>query len=292
VRYEVVHRTAYVYTNEVSVSHHLARLTPRSVAGQSCLSHELAVEPAPALVTHHPDYFGNLTTFFSIAGPHRTLQVTSRSRVELAARPTPSPLETPAWERVRETCGGVGSPVELEVQESVFPSSLVPILPALADYAGASFVAGRPLLDGVLDLTRRIHGDLRFDPQATTVATPLDQVIRSRRGVCQDFAHFQIGCLRALGLPARYVSGYLETAPPPGRPKLMGADASHAWVQVFVPEAGWVAVDPTNNLLPSDGHIITAWGRDFEDVSPIRGVIVGGGKHLLSVAVDVLPLTG
>jgi transglutaminase-like putative cysteine protease len=146
------------------------------------------------------------------------------------------------------------------------------------------------MLAAVLDLTRRMFNDFKFDPKATTIATPLEQVIKDRRGVCQDFAHFQIGCFRALGLPARYVSGYLETRPPPGKPKLAGADASHAWVQVFIPPAGWVDVDPTNNLLPSDRHVTVAWGRDFDDVSPIRGVIVGGGKHALGVAVDVTPL--
>lgn len=287
--YEVIHRTSYAYNTDVSVSHHVARLTPRSLPGQSCLAHELVVEPNPSLVTHHNDYYGNRSTFFTVAGPHRALQVTARSRVEVAPRPAPLAAETPAWETVREASRVATSTFDLEVREAVFPSSLVPNLPALADYAAGSFAVGRPLLDAVLDLTRRIHGDFRFDAKATTTATPLEQVIRNRSGVCQDFAHIQIGCLRALGLPARYVSGYMETMPPPGRPKLIGADASHAWVQVFVPGAGWIDVDPTNNLLPSDRHIITAWGRDFEDVSPIRGVMVGGGRHVLYVGVDVLP---
>jgi transglutaminase-like putative cysteine protease len=191
---------------------------------------------------------------------------------------------------VRAVNGENNSAVAPEMQEFVFPSSLIRRLPALGDYAAGSFVAGRPLLEAIMDLTRRIHGDLKFDPKATTVATPLEQVIRNGRGVCQDFAHFQIGCLRAIGLPARYVSGYLETLPPPGKPKLVGADASHAWVQAFVPPVGWIDIDPTNNLIASDRYITVARGRDFDDVSPIRGVIVGGGKHELSVGVDVTPL--
>lgn len=287
--YEVIHSTSYTYTTDVSVSHHVAKLTPRSLPGQSCQAHALAVNPHPALVTHHDDYFGNRTTFFTVAGAHRTLQVTARSRVEVVPRTVPVAAETPAWETVRDACRGNVPALDFEVQESTYPSALIPNLPALADYAVASFAAGRPVLEAVVDLSRRIHADFKFDSKATTVATPLEQVIRNRSGVCQDFAHIQIGCLRALGLPARYVSGYMETVPPPGEPKLIGADASHAWVQVFVPNSGWIDVDPTNNLLPSDRHIITAWGRDFEDVSPIRGVMVGGGMHLLSVGVDVLP---
>jgi transglutaminase-like putative cysteine protease len=290
MHYEITHRTIYSYATDVSVSHHVARLTPRTTASQRCVAHELAIDPNPALVTHHDDYFGNRTAFFTVASAHRKLSVTSHSRVEVLPHEAPLAVNTPPWETVRDSFPGNGASMPPEIWEYVFTSSLVPRLPALADYAAESFVAGRPLLDAVLDLMARLHRDFKFDPKATTVATPLEQVIRNRRGVCQDFAHFQIGCLRALNLPARYVSGYMETMPPPGKPKLAGADASHAWVQVFVPGAGWVDVDPTNNLLPSDRHIITAWGRDFDDVSPIRGVIVGGGKHELSVGVDVIPL--
>ena len=290
MNYEIIHRTVYEYSSEVSVSQHVVHLTPRNLPGQQCLRHELLVEPVPTLVTSREDYFGNPTRFFTMAGAHRTLVVTARSEVALYPRRWPVPEKTPAWERARGNADRTAS-LTIEAQEYIYPSTLIPALSALGDYARPSFSAGRPLLEAVLDLTRRIHTDFTFDPKATTVATPLEEVISKRRGVCQDFAHFQIGCLRALGLPSRYVSGYLETLPPPGKTKLVGSDASHAWVQLFVPEYGWVEVDPTNNIMPSDRHIVVGWGRDFEDVSPIRGVISGGDKHTLNVAVDVTPLT-
>ena len=288
MNYEIIHRTVYEYSSEVSISQHVVHLTPRTLPGQQCLRHEMTVEPAAALITSREDYFGNPTRFFTMAGAHRTLVVTTRSEVVVHPRHWPRPEETPAWELTRYISDSVvGLP--LNVQEYVYPSTLIPPLPALNDYARPSFTAGRPLLEAVLDLTQRIHTDFTFDPKATTIATPLEQVIEKRRGVCQDFAHFQIGCLRTLGLPARYVSGYLETLPPAGKTKLVGSDASHAWVQVFVPGTGWVDTDPTNNMLASDRHIIVAWGRDFDDVSPIRGTITGGDKHTLNVAVDVIP---
>ena len=292
MRYEITHRTAYAYTSDVSVSHHVARLAPRQLLFQHSSAHELTIEPSPALVTQREDYYGNRTTFFSVAGSHRTLVVTARSRVELSPRRIPIAADTPAWEEVRDLFRRHDAAPGTNTQEFIFPSALVPRLKELVDYANVSFVAGRPLLEAVVDLTARMFVDFKFDPKATTVATPLEQVIKHRRGVCQDFAHFQIGCFRALGLPARYVSGYLETLPPLGKPRLVGADASHAWVQVFIPGTGWVDVDPTNNLLPSDRHVTLAWGRDFHDVSPIRGVIVGSGQHELKVAVDVESLPG
>ena len=197
----------------------------------------------------------------------------------------PSPSDTPPWEAVANSTA-----LPLEAQEFLFDSALIPASAEMAAYARAAFPPGRPLLDAVLELTRRIHDEFTFDREATTIATPLADVFRSRRGVCQDFARLEIACLRSLGLPARYVSGYLETVPPPGRSRLLGADASHAWVAVYCPEAGWIHVDPTNNLLPSRTHITVAWGRDYYDVSPIHGVILGGGNHTLRVHVDVLRL--
>ena len=289
MRYEITHRTDYAYSSDVSVSHHVARLAPRVLPFQRCFAHELTVQPSAALVTQREDYYGNRATFFSVAGSHRTLVVTARSQVELLPRELPA-AATPPWETVRDLFRRHDAAPGTNTQEFIFPSAMIPRLPELAGYAAESFVARRPLLEAVLDLTRRMSEDFKFDPKATTVATPLEQVIKHRHGVCQDFAHFQIGCFRALGLPARYVSGYLETLPPPGKARLIGADASHAWVQIFIPGTGWVDVDPTNNLLPSVRHITLAWGRDFSDVSPIRGVIVGGGRHELNVSVDVKPL--
>jgi transglutaminase-like putative cysteine protease len=290
MRYDIIHRTVYNYDSIVLVSQHVARLTPRALPGQRSLAHELDIEPHPALCTHREDYFGNRAAFFSVASAHRSLVVVARGRVEVQRPQPPPPGETPSWETAREFCRADICSTTPEAAEFIFASPLVPLLPELEDYAKPSFSASRPLLDAVLDLTARIHKDFQFDPRATTVATPLEQVIKNRRGVCQDFAHFQIGCLRCLGLAARYVSGYMETLPPPGKTRLAGADASHAWVQVFIPPGIWIDVDPTNNLLPSDRHVLVAWGRDFDDVSPIRGVIVGGGKHELKVGVDVIPV--
>lgn len=272
------------------MSHHVARLSPRSLSFQKSLEHQVSFEPNASIVTHHDDFFGNRTTFFSVAKPHRTLVISARSRVEVASREELTGRASVPWEIVRDGGMGNGQCLAPEVKEFIFPSPFVRRLPALAAYALESFAEERLLLDAVQDLTRRIFEDFTFDPKATTVATPVEQVMRDRRGVCQDFAHIQIGCLRALNLPARYVSGYLETLPPPGKVKLAGSDASHAWIQAFIPPIGWVDFDPTNNLMPSERHITVAWGRDFDDVSPIRGVIVGGGKHELSVAVDVIPL--
>ncbi len=291
MRYQITHCTTYNYASEVSVSHHVARVAPRALPRQTCPTHDLAVDPAPSLTNARDDYFGNRAAFFTITGSHRRLVVTARSAVEVQPTPPLNGLATPPWESVRAlfTDASPAANGGAEAQEFVFPSTFVPRLSALADYAAESFPAERPTLVAVLDLTKRMRADLKFDPKATTVATPLEQVLRQRRGVCQDFAHFQIGCLRALGLPARYVSGYLETIPPAGQARLVGADASHAWVQAYIPPVGWIDVDPTNNVLPSDRHITVAWGRDFDDVSPIRGVIIGGGRHTLSVAVDVAP---
>jgi len=288
VPYQITHRTTYVYTSEVTVSQHIARLRPRSFPGQTCLSHELDIAPASGILTSRTDYFGNPTHFFTMSGAHRELTVISRSMVAVAKRAWPAPDKTPAWQTLLPS---TAESLPLEAHEYIYPSAYVPHLPALADYAQASFTTGRPLLEAAADLMHRIFTEFAFDPTATTVATPLETVLQKRRGVCQDFAHLQIGCLRSLGLPARYVSGYLETLPPPGKTKLIGADASHAWVQLYVPGFGWVDLDPTNNILAGSRHITVAWGRDFDDVSPIRGVIGGGGKHTLSVAVDVTPVT-
>jgi transglutaminase-like putative cysteine protease len=285
VQYEVVHTTAYDYSESVAVSHHLAHLSPRVLPHQQRLHHDLQIEPAPAVMTTHTDSFGNAVTFFAMQGAHKRLTVRARSRVALQATSLPVPSDTPPWEAVADRTA-----LPLEALECLFDSALIPVSVELSAYARAAFAPGRPLLDAVLELTRRIHEEFTFDREATTVATPLADVFRSRRGVCQDFARLEIACLRSLGLPARYVSGYLETVPPPGRSRLLGAEASHAWLAVYCPEAGWLHVDPTNNLLPSRTHVTVAWGRDYNDVSPIHGVILGGGNHTLRVNVDVLRL--
>jgi transglutaminase-like putative cysteine protease len=290
MRYQITHTTRYDYQNAVSVSHHLLRLTPRTLPGQAVMQHDLFFDPQPALTSQHPDYFGNQTTFVTVEGAHRQLTITARSVVEVSAHQPLLAAVTPPWETVRELCR---TPVNLSTMEPVefaFSSTHAAPREAFAAYTSSSFPPGRPCLEAAQDLMQRIFGDFKFDPKATTVATPLTQVFQQRRGVCQDFAHFQIACMRSLGLGARYVSGYLETAPPPGKPKLVGADTSHAWLQVWCGEAGWADLDPTNGITPTDRHITLAWGRDYGDVSPSRGVLVGSGQHQLKVAVDVAPV--
>jgi transglutaminase-like putative cysteine protease len=288
--YDLAHTTTYDYTNSVSLSHHTLRLRPRDLPRQRCLTSELKIDPHPGVVKSHLDYFGNDLTFVTVEGSHKTFVVTSKSRVEVTSPATRPAGATPAWETVRALCLEEKPNDSMEAREFIYPSPHIKRQPEFAVYAQPSFVEQRPVLDAVLDLTARIHGEFKFDPKATTIATPLDQVLKSRRGVCQDFAHLEIACLRSMGIPARYISGYLETDPPPGKPRLNGADASHAWIAFFCPGEGWIEVDPTNNLLPSNRHITVAWGRDYSDVSPIRGVILGSGEHTLKVAVDVIPV--
>ena len=290
MHYTITHTTTYRYSDEVSVSHHVARLRPRQLPGQKCLRCEQKIEPAPAVRSEHDDYFGNAATFFAIHESHEQLVVCVHSEVDLTAPKMSKTAASPPWETVRDSFRNGPGPEMLAAYEFVFDSPLIKTTAEFAAYAVDSFPAQCSLIEGVVDLTRRIHQDFTFDAKATSVATPLQEVFESRRGVCQDFAQFQVACLRSLGLPSRYVSGYLETKPPPGRPRLAGADASHAWVAVYCPGAGWIDVDPTNNLVAADRHVTVAWGRDFGDVSPVRGVILGGGEHTLSVAVDVVAL--
>jgi transglutaminase-like putative cysteine protease len=288
--YDLNHTTTYDYTGSVSLSHHLLRLHPRSLPYQKPLMTKLEIDPVPGFTQTHTDYFGNQIAFVTMDGSHKSLVITSCSQVEVWPRSfIPRADETPSWESIRDLRGGEKPSDSLEAREFIYPSPLVKRLPESAAYALPSFTANRPVLEAVLDLTARIHRDFKFDPKATTIATPLEEFMKKRRGVCQDFAHLEIACLRSVGIPARYVSGYLETDPPPGKPRLAGADASHAWVSFYCPGAGWIDVDPTNNLLPSNRHITVAWGRDYLDVSPIRGVILGSGEHTLKVSVDVIP---
>jgi transglutaminase-like putative cysteine protease len=236
------------------------------------------------------DYFGNATTTFTLLEPHERLVVEATSELEVNAALLPDFAGSPSWESVRDALPHDYTDEDLNACQFVFDSERVKGRPELADYAGASFTKGRPLLEAVLDLTHRINHDFRFDTEATEVSTPVETFFEKRRGVCQDFSHLQIACMRSLGLPARYVSGYLRTLPPPGGTRLVGADASHAWCAAWSPGAGWVDFDPTNNCVPSDGHITVAWGRDYSDVSPIHGVLLGGARHTLDTGVDVMPI--
>ena len=232
------------------------------------------------------DYFGNPAMFFAVQEPHRELVVTAAHLIELDTGAAAGPRRIAALGGGARPAAGRPAPATLEAYQFVFGTRFTPPSPELAAYAQPSFAAGRPILEAVLDLTARVHRNFVYDPRATTVATPLNEVFAKRRGVCQDFAHLEIACLRSLGLAARYVSGYLATNPA-GQRRLLGADATHAWVSVYCPRSGWVDVDPTNDLVPFDKHLLLAWGRDFDDVSPIKGVILGGGQHAVRVGVEV-----
>jgi transglutaminase-like putative cysteine protease len=287
--YRIVHKTTYTYKHPVSFGNHSVYLAPRSQDRQRCESHDLLVTPVPATRSERTDFFGNRVSFFTIQEPHEELAIEGHSIVSIDGETT-WPERSLAWDEVARSLPDERTPASLEASQFVFESPRIRPNAEFAAYAAASFPPGRPIAEALLDFTARIHSDFDFDSKATNVRTPPEQVLRERRGVCQDFAHLQIACLRSLRLPARYVSGYLRTYPPPGRPRLVGADASHAWVSVYCPEAGWLDVDPTNNIVPSRSHVTLAWGRDYSDVSPVRGVILGGRDHKLKVAVDLEPL--
>jgi transglutaminase-like putative cysteine protease len=288
--YRIVHKTTYKYKQPVSFGTHVAYLIPRSQPHHTCLSHELFVTPAPASQRERLDFFGNTLAFFTIQTPHEELNVEAHSRVVVDGPPVSWPEHPPAWDEVVRSLPSDLSEAGLDAYQFVFDSPRVSQRSEFGAYASPSFPPGQALTDALLDLTGRIYKDFRFDSKATNVRTSPEEVLRLRRGVCQDFAHLQVACLRSLGLAARYVSGYIRTYPPPGKPRLVGADASHAWVSVYCPGTGWLDVDPTNNLIPSENHVTLAWGRDYGDVSPVRGVILGGRDHKLEVAVDLEPL--
>lgn len=291
MKLRVVHRTSYVYGEPATTSHHEARLTPRQSESQRTITHDLEIAPNPSSWRARLDYFGNRTHYFGLTEPHRRLDVTVTSLVETSRDELPNFASTPSCKAVGELLVSERRRDVLQATQMRFASPLVPLCSELAEYAAPSFAANPPILQAAVDLMARIHHDFSYDPTATTATTPLQSVIQSRRGVCQDFSHVMVGCLRAMGLGARYVSGYLRTHPPPGKERLIGADATHAWVSVWVPELGWVDFDPTNCLCPGEEHITLAVGRDFADVTPLRGVILGGGRHLLEVSVDVEEMT-
>jgi transglutaminase-like putative cysteine protease len=290
MKLRVVHRTRTVYGEPVTTSHHEVRLTPRAGEHQHTIAHDLEIRPAPAVRRRRYDYFGNRTAYFNVSEPHTELEVTATSLVEVTVPLVPDLGLTPPWEDVRDELRSERRRDVLDALQMTFESSHVPYLDAVAAYAAPSFAARRPVLEAARDVTRRIHDDFVYDPRATDVSTPLADVLAKRRGVCQDFAHLMIGCLRALGVACGYVRGYLLAHPPPGKPRLVGADGSHAWVAVWLPRHGWVDFDPTNDVVPGEEHVTVACGRDFADVTPMRGVILGGGRHSLEVSVDDAPV--
>jgi transglutaminase-like putative cysteine protease len=292
MRYRVSHTTRYRYPESVSQCHSVAHLLPRNTDYQQCTRAEIHLSPQPVTGTDRRDYFGNHSYHFSVQVPHQVLEITAVSEVQVLAERHNLALDFGATcAEVRAQMDAPGQEASLLAREFRLDSPMVRASPDLAGYAAAAFDDDLPFLSCVRALTRRIHADFVYDPHYTDVATPLSEVLRHRRGVCQDFAHLAIGCLRSLGFAARYVSGYLETQPPPGQPRLEGADASHAWFSVFSPTEGWRDFDPTNDLVASQQHITTAWGRDYADVTPLKGTILGGGSdHALEVEVDVTRL--
>lgn len=287
MKYRISHVTRYAYDAPVSLCHSIAHLKPRPLPHQRVISASLRVTPWPSVTREHQDFFGNRVSYFSLQQSHSMLEISAASEVEVDVPPPPGAQTDTPWEAARLRLREGSDADHLAARGFTLPSPAIPRVPEAVDFARASFQQDRPLLEAARDLVARIYGEFEYDPSFTTVATPITEVLTHRRGVCQDFAHLGIAALRGLGLAARYVSGYLETLPPPGQPKLRGADASHAWFALFVPGHGWVDFDPTNNCLSGDQHITTAIGRDYQDVTPVRGVFYGGGEHELTVAVDV-----
>lgn len=287
--YRVEHHTEYTYSSPVATSQHVAYLAPRELTYQHVRQHHVRIDPAPASISQRTDYFGNVVDQFQILKPHAKLTVVSVSLVDVRERRFNGGGGGAPWEEVSRQLGAPGLTIPPEVSQFVPPSPYVPLTANVTAFAGASFPPGRSVVDGAIDLMHRIHERFTFDASATAVTTPLTRVFEEERGVCQDFAHVAIACLRSLGLAARYVSGYILTDPPPGQPRLVGADASHAWLSAYCPEHGWIDLDPTNDVIVGTRHVTVAWGRDYGDVSPLRGVLLGGAGHTLSVGVNVVP---
>jgi transglutaminase-like putative cysteine protease len=289
MRFRVRHITHYKYSGRVSHCYNVANVVPRDTDRQRCLTNRITVSPTPSVTHKRTDYFGNKAFHFEIQKPHTELIITADSEIQIDDRDRELDLDLGiSYRRALESLAASGSRATLESREFLLNSPMIESSAALAEYARPSFRPDSSLKACVNDLTRRIFSDFVYDPGFTTIATPLADVLAHKRGVCQDFAHLQVGCLRAMGIPAKYVSGYIETLPKPGEKKLVGADATHAWVAYFCPEEGWVEFDPTNNTLARSQHIVTALGRDYLDVTPVKGVIFGGGvAPVLAVSVDV-----
>jgi transglutaminase-like putative cysteine protease len=291
--YRIRHLTRYDYSGPATLSHNEARMLPRELSWQQCLSYQFKINPAPIRLRERIDFFGNRVAYFSTESVHLSLEVVVTSEVQTRARPAQDIFSTIRWEdAVSDVSAALktGNRDCIDARLFVLESPFIRHQLSLAQYAQDCFGAGRDLREALMCLNERIYDEFVYDPDVTTTATPVLEVLASKRGVCQDFAHLMIACIRALGLPARYVSGYMETLPPPGQEKLLGADATHAWVAAFIPGWGWLELDPTNGTLADERYIILAWGRDYADVTPLKGVMTGGGEHELTVAVDVVAL--
>jgi transglutaminase-like putative cysteine protease len=291
MKYKLVHKTSYKYAQAVNNYHSLLCLTPRTLPDQQCNSFSIQITPEPAQIIERTDFYGNKTHYFSLHSPHKELTVLTTGIVERFSQQTGS-LFMPS----EISCGNVRQRIlgdrslKISMLEYMLPSPLVRWDQEIIDFAQDCFHDSLPLYECVRNLCRKIYTEFDFVPDFTTIHTPIKEVLAAKKGVCQDFSHLAIACIRSFGFAARYVSGYLETLPPPGKPKMQGSDASHAWISVFIPDYGWCDFDPTNNIVPGERHIVTAWGRDYSDVPPLKGIIFSYGKHTLTVEVDVIPV--
>jgi len=283
---QVKHVTSYEYAEPVSLSLHQAMLKPRTIPTQTVDNSYIDIEPTPRSLDFRVDYNGNLVSYFELDSPHRELVVTATSDVYLTPAAQPDFAASSPVEQIAARLAEPQNDEDFGASEFLALSPYVPRNKRLANYARDLFWPGRPYMEGVRDLMQKIHTEFRYDPKVTTISTPVATVLAHKSGVCQDYAHLMIACLRSLGGPARYVSGYLVP-----REGVVGDQASHAWISAYCPELGWVDFDPTNNVIPTDGHITLAWGRDYSDVSPLRGVIFGGGEHVIKVSVGITPLS-
>lgn len=290
MKFLITHQTVYSGSEPVSVCHNQAWLHPRELAHQTCEEFKLDISPLPSTHSNRIDQFGNQVELFSFNEGYNRLTVKATSKVEVRERAKLT-HRSDNWQQVKELVENHTTESTLDAYQYVFESTRIRTNEEFREYTLRSFTANRDIVEAAKELTERIYSDFEFDSRATTVTTPVEEVFRLRKGVCQDFAHLQIALVRSIGLPARYVSGYLRTLPPPGKPRLIGADASHAWLSVYCGNGtGWVDFDPTNNAIVSTDHITIAWARDYSDIPPLRGVFLGGGTHSLSVSVDVAPL--
>lgn len=287
MKYKVTHITDYIYEFPATLCHNLMFQVPPDLPFQEVEEYVCEISPKPSTEIERVDFFGNKYLYFSVERSHKNLSVTSKSVVKLSSPPwiTVKPSDTMPWEKVVELLHSTKT--STDVRQYYLESKHVDFIDGISDYALKSFTPGRPIMEATLDLNTRIFNDFAFTPGFSDISTPLQKVFKHKKGVCQDFAHFELACLRVIGLSARYVSGYLETLPPPGKPKMIGADASHAWIAIYIPEHDWVEFDATNNLLVNDKHIRVAVGRDFADVTPLKGIVYSGSKQEMKVSVDV-----
>lgn len=287
MNYKIVHTTEYTYREPISLCHNIARLIPRTVNGQICHKSVINISPKPEIYNEYEDFFGNTLAYFAIQQEHMKLTVTVTSDIEIGTDVLPhDQYPAMSWEQALELL--YNQDIEnIDARQFAPATAMTEITPEIKEYALLSFTPGRSVFEASFDLMKRIYKDFQFKAGLTTIATPVKETLKTRKGVCQDFAHLAITCIKSIGLPARYVSGYIETLPKKGKEKLVGADASHAWFSVFIPSFGWVDFDPTNNQIPSHQHITIGWGRDYADIAPLKGIILSSRPHKLDVSVDV-----